>query len=167
MTNYPRDTLVRADVFGESDVLLTYADPEDADSPWVRVSGDAAGHWIQADGVENVRPLAVFDPDDPSDMNALAKALVEAMHAAGDRASAANGVHPSTVAAALRAVSRRISEPKGRYAVVRDKHGHDWNRRGMTQTSSYEWVDLETGQSTDWQYIEEPTLVFAGVEEDA
>lgn len=59
----------------------------------------------------------------------------------------------------------RISEPKGRYAVVRDSDGHDWSRRGMTQSSSYEWINLETGDSWDWENIEEPSLISAGIED--
>lgn len=47
-------------------------------------------------------PLVVIDPEDADDRDALAKALVEAMHAAGDARSAAAGVHPATVGVALR-----------------------------------------------------------------
>lgn len=166
MTDYPRDTLVRVDLGGSSGVLLVYADPEDTDTPWMQVTGEAAGAWVAKEHVEDIRPLAVFAPDNLSEMEALAKALVEAMHAAGDKASAANGVHPATVAAALRAVSRRIPEPTRRFAVVTDVYGHDWTRRGPTQHSSFEWLNLETAVADDWVGIHGPTLVSAGIEED-
>lgn len=65
------------------------------------------------------RPLVVIDPESPDDLDRLCKVLVEKMYAAGDAASAANGVHPSTMAAALRKFATpKPEEPTGLGAVV-------------------------------------------------
>src|SRR5690348_17082834 len=71
----------------------------------VEVWADANGPLMPDDEwVPNrtIRPLVVIDPEDREQVDTLCKALVEQMHRAGDVASAANGVHPATVAHALR-----------------------------------------------------------------
>lgn len=96
------------------------------------LSADAPA-WRFPDGLVRsaataASPLVVLDPG--GDLDPFCKALVEAMHKAGDRASAANGVHPGTVATALRSLLAppKPDEPQGLGAVIEDDKGKRWVR---------------------------------------
>lgn len=67
---------------------------------WIDADGDPLS---DPDGGTTFRPLVVLDPENDDQVDGFCKALVEAMHRAGDVAGAAHGIHPATVAAALRA----------------------------------------------------------------
>jgi hypothetical protein len=67
---------------------------------WQDGKGWTVVESITVDG----RPRVLVDPEDREQVDALCKALVEKMYAVGDKRSAANGVHPATMAAALRSL---------------------------------------------------------------
>ncbi len=109
---------------------------------------DDGAEWA-ASQVDSVRPLVVLDPDNEDDLDGLCASLVEAMHAAGDVASAANGVHPATVAAALRDfITPPPPEPQGLGAVAEDRHGDLWVSFHSSATGTW-WRDRK-GQNVRW-----------------
>ena len=118
----------------------------------------------------SVHPLVVLDPDDLAQAESLAKALVEAMYAAGDRYSAANGVHAGTVSTALRAlVKPRIPEP-GLWAVVEASTCDDPDRRKFGRVPSDgddadQWTESYDEVWRAWSDLVDPTLVRPGIED--
>lgn len=112
--------------------------------------------WNLDRHVTEARRLLVIDPEDREQVDTFAKALVEAMYAAGDHASAASGVHPATVANALRSLITppKPPEPTGLGAVVIDAKSDHWvlinvpgvrlkpTRTWRTWWGSREWSEI-------------------------
>ena len=111
---------------------------------WHTVHANGLGDWdTEHEGVQWV-PLVVIDPESEDDRDRLCKALVEAMYEAGDRSSASQGVHPATMAVALREFAAptppKPDEPLGLGAVVRDDNGRVYVRAA---NDDIPWVDIK------------------------
>lgn len=114
-------------------------------------------------------PLAVIDPESSDDLDRLCKALVEKMHTAGDVASAANGVRPATVAAALREFANpkppKPDEPQGLGAVVEDADGVLWIRHDSTPIETH-WINTDDCHERyrRWDGIDAVRVLSEGVQ---
>jgi hypothetical protein len=170
MTRHEPGTVARATVRGVKNVLVfrrgsTPGGPADwAYSPDPEHGLNYTCDSDVFDVVRDIRPLVVLDPKDYEQSSALAKALVEAMHAAGDKHSAANGVHPATVAVAIAALTKppRIPEP-GLWGVVEAGTREDPNKRKAFVNYPDEGWCADAVSAYSWRNLVDPVLIREGL----
>lgn len=118
------------------------------------------------------RPLLVVDAEDRRAADRLSKSLVELMHADGSHEAAADGIHPSIVAAALAELLApegppKPEEPTGLGAVVEDAAGKKWFRMALENQTWPGEVWQEQYDSADrwsqWQDIAVARVLSEGV----
>lgn len=154
MTKYQFNQMYSATVNGDKDQRVVFADPRDTQLPWFHLPATEydCGDWVSYASVTDVRPLVTLD--------------IESLYYPGatEHVIERLGHNWSSLCDEIRRQTEgpRIPEP-GKWGVVQDAHGVEWFHRGTTQGSSYEWVNIETGDGDDWKDIKQPVEVRPGV----
>lgn len=110
-------------------------------------------------------PLVTIDPADREQVERLCKVLVESMHAAGDMASAAKGVHPATVTMALREFAKptppKPDEPMGLGAVVATERDGDYILVSLENDAP--WYNVQSDSFTTWSAVRAVRVLSEGL----
>lgn len=99
--------------------------------------------------------VVLISPEDREQVDALTKAIVEAMYAAGQHACAANGIHPDTIATALRSLIAppKPDEPTEPTARIADRRENIWRL-----LADGDWVCTsgpDIGEYLEWSHLTE------------